>query len=74
MMETSQARRKSTTHFEQVPVEAVKKIAGREASNTEKAGSRNVTVESASRKTAAYPVPAGSIATDLKRASAARRR
>jgi hypothetical protein len=54
-MKTRHAGRKSPMHFEQVPLEVVKKIADRKAVKAVKGG-----------------LPAGSIAPDIKRPSAAR--
>jgi hypothetical protein len=54
MKKTSRATRKSTTHFEQVPLEIVKRIADREASKTQKPKPDNVIVEPMSRKTEPY--------------------
>jgi hypothetical protein len=63
-MKTSPGRRKARTHFEQVPVEIVKKIAAR-PSKRQKAGSRNVTIEPAWKKTEPYSMQAGSLAPDV---------
>jgi len=60
---TSRSKRKSKTHFEQVSLEVVKKIADREASRTEKAGTGKVIVEPAFRKTEPYSVPPSSLST-----------
>jgi hypothetical protein len=65
-MKTSNGRRKARTHFEQVPVEVVKKIAGR-PSKTRKTGSRDVTIEP-SKKTEPYSMEAASFAPDVKTA------
>jgi hypothetical protein len=60
-MKTNQAKRKPTTHFEQVPLAVVKKIADPDASNTDKAGPHNVIIEPASRKTEPYSMPAAPV-------------
>ena len=73
MKKTSHAKRKST-HFEQVPLEIVRKIADREVSKTEKAGRDNVIVEPASKKTEPYYRPTGPIGLDMMSPSAARQR
>ena len=44
-MKKAHASRKSKTHFEQVPLEVVKKIAEGDDSNHEKAGTDNSIVE-----------------------------
>jgi hypothetical protein len=49
-MKKNRSPRKSETHFEQVPVEVVKKIAGGDDGSRERAGTDNVIVERASRK------------------------
>jgi hypothetical protein len=56
-MKTSYAKRKSRTHFEQIAVEVVKKIADGDGSTKERAGAHNVMVERASKKTGPYSVP-----------------
>jgi hypothetical protein len=71
VMKKSHTKRRSRPHFEQVPLEVVKKIADREASKTEKAG--NVVFEPASGKTDPI-VPADSVGSDMKSLSAARPR
>ena len=71
MKKTSHAKRKSGTHFEQVPLEIVKKIAD---AKTEKAGRDNVVVEPAFKKTEPYYMPTGPVGLDMMSPSAARRR
>jgi hypothetical protein len=50
MAKSHEASRKSNTHFEQVPLEVVKKIAEQEVSKDKKAGTARSRVEPASRK------------------------
>jgi hypothetical protein len=50
MTKRSQAVRKPRTHFEQVPLEVVKKIAEGDVSTDEEAGTDDVIVESVSTK------------------------
>jgi len=50
MAKSNDATRKSQTHFEQVPIEVVKRIAERDASNDKKAGTARVGTEPTSRK------------------------
>jgi hypothetical protein len=47
----------SRTHFEQIPLEVVKRIAEADVSKDEKAGTDNVIVEPVSRKSEAKRVP-----------------
>lgn len=61
MIQTSRAKRKSPTYFEQVPLEVVKKLRG-DAVNTDRAGTNNLIVETALKKTEPYHVAARSIA------------
>ena len=51
-MKKGHASRKSKTHFEQIPLEVVKKIEEGDDSNHQKAGTDNSIVEPASRKSA----------------------
>ncbi len=55
--------KKQTTHFDQIPVEEVKKIADREAPSKESGDKGNVVVEPASRKTEPYSIWPGSYGT-----------
>jgi hypothetical protein len=57
---TIDATRKSRTHFEQIPVEVVKKIAEADVPNDEKAGTDDVSIAPASRKSTRKSVPAPS--------------
>jgi hypothetical protein len=50
MPKSTNATRKSHTHFEQVPIEVVKKIAEPDVSKDKKAGTAHVAVEPTSRK------------------------
>jgi hypothetical protein len=50
MPKSNNGTRKSQTHFEQVPVEVVKKIAEQDVPKGKKAGTANVAVEPTSRK------------------------
>jgi hypothetical protein len=50
MTKSNDATRKSQTHFEQVPVEVVKKIAEQDVSTGKKAGTGRVGAEPTSRK------------------------
>ena len=50
MAKSNDAKRKSQTHFEQVPIEVVKKIAEQDVSKDKKAGTARVGVVSTSRK------------------------
>jgi hypothetical protein len=50
MIKTSRAKRKSQTHFEQVPLEVVEKLLGGEAVKTDRAGPSNLIVETAQSK------------------------
>ena len=55
MIKTSRAKRKAQTHFEQVPVEVVKrKVLGGEAVKTHSAGTNNSVVETTPTKTEPY--------------------
>jgi hypothetical protein len=60
MTKRSQAVRKSRTHFEQIPLEVVKKIAEGDVPKDEEAGTDNVSVESVSTKSGPGRVPARS--------------
>jgi hypothetical protein len=71
MIKTSRAKRKSQTHFEQVPLEVVEKLLGGEAVKTDRAGPNNLIVETAQTKTEPYSLAARSIA---KRTSCRKRR
>jgi hypothetical protein len=70
MIKTSRAKRESQTHFEQVPLEVVKKVLGGEAVKTERAGTNNLVVETAPRKKKPHRLAARSIA----KAESSRRR
>jgi len=50
MAKWNDATRKSQTHFEQVPIEFVKKIADQDVSKDKKAGTVRVSAEPTSRK------------------------
>lgn len=50
MAKSNDAPRKSQTHFEQVPIEVVKKVAEPDVSKDRKAGTARVGAEPASRK------------------------
>jgi hypothetical protein len=50
MAKSNHATRKSRTHFEQVPIEVVKKIAEQDVSKDKKAGNARVGGERTSRK------------------------
>lgn len=50
MAKSDDAPRKSQTHFEQVPIEVVKKIADDMSKEDKKAGTARVGVETTSRK------------------------
>jgi len=65
MTKKSQAVRKLRTHFEQIPVEVVKKVAEAYVSKNEEAGTDDVIVESTSTKSRPGRVPARSV--DRKR-------
>ena len=52
MAKSNAATRKSQTHFEQVPIEIVKKIAEQDAPKDKKVGTARVGVEPTSRKKA----------------------
>jgi hypothetical protein len=49
-MAKSNAKRKSQTHFEQVPIEVVKRIAEQDVSKDKRAGTARVSAEPTSRK------------------------
>jgi hypothetical protein len=75
MIKTSRAKRKSQTHFEQVPLEVVKKMLGGEAVKTDTAGTNNLIEETALRETEPYSQAARSIAkADIKPKAAGRPR
>ena len=65
-MKTRHKGKTLMTYFDQVPLEVVKKIAYREAQETEKVRPPNVFFEPSWRKAEPYSVPAGSLARDLK--------
>lgn len=50
MTKSNEATRKSRTHFEQVPIEVVKKIAEQDVSKDKKAGTARVGTEPTSSK------------------------
>jgi hypothetical protein len=56
--------KKSSTHFDQIPIEVVKKIADRDAPKKENGGKGNVIVEPASSKTEPYSMSPGSFRTE----------
>ena len=60
-MKTSDVKTKSETHFEQVPLEVVKKIASAEESK-ETAGTDNLIIERVPVKTEPYSMPSGLLA------------
>jgi hypothetical protein len=74
MIKTSRAKRKSRTHFEQVPLEVVKKVLGGEALKTDKAGTNALTVETAPRKTRPYSLTRAIAKVDTKPKAAGRPR
>jgi hypothetical protein len=55
MTHKEHAARKPRTHFEQIPVEAVKKIAERDVFTGEDAGTDNLIVEPVARRTNRVP-------------------
>jgi hypothetical protein len=57
----SNAMRKSRTHFEQIPLDVVKKIAGADVSTDEKAGTDNGIVKPVSRKSEPNRAPPRSV-------------
>ncbi len=62
MAKSNDATRKSQTHFEQVPVEVVKKIADQDVSKDKKAGTVRVGAEPTSRKEGVSPERVGTFA------------
>jgi hypothetical protein len=60
MIKTGRAKRKAQTHFEQVPLEVVKKLLDGEAVKTDRAGTNNLIVETAAGKTERYSLAARS--------------
>jgi hypothetical protein len=50
MAKSNDATRKSQTHFEQVPIEVVKKIAEQDVSKDKKAGTARIGAEPTARK------------------------
>jgi hypothetical protein len=75
MIKTSGGKRKSQTHFEQVPLEVVKARLGGEAVKTDRAGTNNLVVETAPRKTEPNSRAARSIAkADIRPKAAPRPR
>ena len=60
-MKTDDVKPKARTHFEQVPLEVVKKITGGEESK-ETAETDNLTIERVPVKTEPYSMPSGSLA------------
>jgi len=60
-MKTSDVKTKSETHFEQVPLEVVKKIASVEESK-KTAGTDNLIIERVPVKTEPYSMPPGLLA------------
>jgi hypothetical protein len=54
MTKTSYPQPPSRTHFQQIPLKVVKKIADAEAAKPKKAGPRNLIVEPTSGKTEPY--------------------
>jgi len=61
MTKKSQAVQKLRTHFEQIPVEVVKKVAEADVSKDEEAGTDDVIVESTPTKSRPVRVPARSV-------------
>jgi hypothetical protein len=57
-MTKSNADRRSRTHFEQIPLEVVKKIALVESPDEQRIGPDNLVLEPASQKTEPYSVRA----------------
>lgn len=74
MIKNSRARRESRTHFEQVPLEVVKKVLGGEAVKTDKARTNDVMVETAPRKTRPYALARSIAKADTKPKAAGRPR
>ena len=74
MIKTSRAKRKPRTHFEQVPLELVKKVLGGEAVKTDKAGTNDGIVETAPRKTRPYTLTRSIARADTKPKAAGRPR
>jgi hypothetical protein len=74
MIKNRRARRKSQTHFEQVPLEVVKKVLSGEAVKTDTAGTNNLIVETAPRETKPYSLPRSIGTADRKPKAAARLR
>ena len=61
MKKTSDVKPKTGTHFEQVPLEVVKKIVGEEGPK-ETPGTDNLTIERVPVKTEPYSMPLASLA------------
>jgi hypothetical protein len=57
MKKTPRVKRKPETHFEQIPIDVVKKIADREESKKKTAGSDNLIYDEMSMKTEPYTMP-----------------
>ena len=57
MTKTNDAAPKPRTHFEQIPLEVVKKIAEEDGSTDEEAGTDDVNIEPTSRKSRRQGVP-----------------
>jgi hypothetical protein len=74
MIKTSRAKRKSRTHFEQVPLEVVKTVLGGEAVKTDKAGTNNFVVKTAPRKTRPHGLTRAIAKADTKPRAAGRPR
>jgi hypothetical protein len=74
MIKTSRAKRKPRTHFEQVPLEVVKKVLGGEAARIDTAGSKALAVETAPGKTRPYSLTRAIAKADTKPKAAGRPR
>ncbi len=74
MIKTSRAKRKPQTHFEQVPLEVVKKVLGGEAVKTDRVGTNNLTVRTAPRKTQPSSLTRSIAKADMKPKAARRPR
>jgi len=60
-MKRKSVKRQAVTHFEQIPVEIVKKITLEKTSLKKPTGSSNVVVEPTVRKTEPYSMPLSSL-------------
>jgi hypothetical protein len=60
-MKRKSVKRRAATHFEQIPVEIVKRIVPEKSSLKKPTGPRNVVAESPARKTEPYSMPLSSL-------------